>query len=450
MESSMSNSTVIISYHEIEKAISILPIILVITGTIGNSLAFYVLTSKRLRNYSTMNYFATLTIVDTVSLYQWNFNFFYRYNLNQNNLNLEETSLFLCRYVSFMAYFSLLTSAWILTLICVDRYLILTNTFWKVNSKKANFSLLIVASIIIVCALINIPLIFFNGEVTKTKISCYTTKYAVFWEKSCLYLEALIPLTIMIIFNILLIFKTRKSSSKLNKLVTTTKQSPKTCPSPKFLSVNNKQEALNHHSTRNLHSNLDDDCGIANLSSSHNNNNDKNQRIQALNYIIPHATHQLKNRHKKQKSKNRNEKILIMLILLTISFTVSTLPSNVFYAYFRRSLSNKPYRRVITSLLTCLRHLSHAFNFLIYFTYSSMIRTELKRIIDDFAICSRDKLFILITCNSSNENAEKNRNDRVRSSKIRNGTPMELTASHTSIDRKRSKEESFRKTVKKR
>ena len=58
-------------YYNIEKKLSILPVILMITGTIGNLLAFYVLTRKRLRIYSTMLYFASLTLVDTLSLYQW-------------------------------------------------------------------------------------------------------------------------------------------------------------------------------------------------------------------------------------------------------------------------------------------------------------------------------------------------------------------------------------------
>jgi hypothetical protein len=58
-------------YLVIEKNIAILPIILTITGTIGNLLALYVLTRQRLRVYSTMLYFASLTIVDTISLYQW-------------------------------------------------------------------------------------------------------------------------------------------------------------------------------------------------------------------------------------------------------------------------------------------------------------------------------------------------------------------------------------------
>jgi hypothetical protein len=62
-------------YHNIEKTISILPVFLVIAGTFGNLIALYVLTRKKLRSQSTMLYFASLTVMDTISLYQW-FDFF--------------------------------------------------------------------------------------------------------------------------------------------------------------------------------------------------------------------------------------------------------------------------------------------------------------------------------------------------------------------------------------
>ena len=55
----------------IEKNLSILPVFLMIFGTLGNSIAFYVLTRKKLRAQSTMLYFASLTVMDTLSLYQW-------------------------------------------------------------------------------------------------------------------------------------------------------------------------------------------------------------------------------------------------------------------------------------------------------------------------------------------------------------------------------------------
>lgn len=58
-------------YFNLESKLAVLPILLMIAGTFGNSLAFYVLTRKRLRNQSTMLYFATLTLMDTLALYQW-------------------------------------------------------------------------------------------------------------------------------------------------------------------------------------------------------------------------------------------------------------------------------------------------------------------------------------------------------------------------------------------
>ena len=58
-------------YYNIEKKLSIVPVILMLAGTLGNMLAFYVLTRKKLRTQSTMLYFASLTIIDTISLYQW-------------------------------------------------------------------------------------------------------------------------------------------------------------------------------------------------------------------------------------------------------------------------------------------------------------------------------------------------------------------------------------------
>ena len=58
-------------YQNIENIISILPVFLVVFGTLGNLIALYVLTRKKLRSQSTMIYFASLTVMDTVSLYQW-------------------------------------------------------------------------------------------------------------------------------------------------------------------------------------------------------------------------------------------------------------------------------------------------------------------------------------------------------------------------------------------
>lgn len=66
-----------------------------------------------------------------------------------------------------------------------------------------------------------------------------------------------------------------------------------------------------------------------------------------------------------------------MLSLLTLSFAVSTLPSAIFYTFFRPMLNDKPYKRLLSMSFNLVRHLSHAFNFIIYFTSSSVIKQQL-------------------------------------------------------------------------
>lgn len=66
-----------------------------------------------------------------------------------------------------------------------------------------------------------------------------------------------------------------------------------------------------------------------------------------------------------------------MLSLLTLSFAISTLPSAIFYTFFRPMLNDKPYKRLLSMSFNLIRHLSHAFNFIIYFTSSSVIKQQL-------------------------------------------------------------------------
>jgi hypothetical protein len=191
-----------------------------------------------------------------ISAFLRNFNFFYRYQLNENNENLEDQSLFMCRYVSFMAYFSMEASAWILAVITIDRYLILVNSTWKQKySRNIKFNLAIILLIIFAVILINVPVAVLNGKtlipkstattttlisistadnettaatttrqssiivpaVHTKRVECYTTPYITFYQKLALAIECLFPLGIMIAFNWLLIKKTYKSTTRLKK-----------------------------------------------------------------------------------------------------------------------------------------------------------------------------------------------------------------------------------------
>ena len=400
--------------------------------------------------------------------------------MNSNNNNLEESSLFMCRFVSFMAYFSLQTSAWILSLISIDRYFILTSSTWKRKfSKNIKLTLIVIISLILFGALLNLPVTFLNGEIKiynttsilgnstlVTEIDCYSTDYMKFWEKFMLFNECVIPLILMIIFNSLLIYKTYKSSVKLKKMQLKEKQhqsekseiqqqeqlesSTNKIPSTtsnvvqnyekmeSFNLINNKKYSNNKLSVsdldlkiRNIKINHDINkrrCSTPNLMNVNRNidtsknvlNNkkkvltppillnstsiirsdqsmDSKERSEnkefliELDEILKKKKMEKVNSDKKKREKiidtnkhseRRNRRIVIMLVLLTSSFTISTFPSTMFYSIFRPIVNNKPYKRLLTLIFTLLRHLSHSFNFLIYFKYSSMIKQELNTIVD--------------------------------------------------------------------
>jgi hypothetical protein len=382
-----------------------------------------------------------------------------------------------------MAYFSLQTSAWILTLISIDRYFILTSSTWKRKfSKNIKLTLSVIISIILFGALINLPVTFLNGEIKIynttsilgnasliTEIDCYTTDYMKFWEKFMLCNECIIPLILMIIFNSLLIYKTYKSSVKLKKMQLKEKQhqcekselqqrdqqlesSTNKIPSTTSNIIQNYEkiesfDLIKNRSNKNKLSVSDLDLKIRNIKTT---DNLKKRRCSTPNLInvnrnIDMSKNVLNNKKKvltppvllnvmnsssiiksdqskdsKERSENkeflneldeilakkrmeksktdtkkrekiidtnkhsqrRNRRIVIMLVLLTSSFTISTFPSTMFYSFFRPFMNNKPYKRLLTLIFTLLRHLSHSFNFLIYFKYSTMIKQELNTIVN--------------------------------------------------------------------
>lgn len=78
---------------------------------------------KPMRKHPCMRYLAMLSITDLLVLYQWNLNTFFKYHLSRPPLHfdLEEISLFLCRWLSYMAFSCLQQSAWLLALVSFDR-----------------------------------------------------------------------------------------------------------------------------------------------------------------------------------------------------------------------------------------------------------------------------------------------------------------------------------------
>ena len=81
----------------------IIPIILIVIGTIGNILCInYLLQRKHRRSRSTYIYLIFLCLTDTLSLYQWNLD--HSVMIIDSERQMTTKSLFLCRSIAFLSF----------------------------------------------------------------------------------------------------------------------------------------------------------------------------------------------------------------------------------------------------------------------------------------------------------------------------------------------------------
>lgn len=152
---SWTRKTDIPAYETAELIVSgIIPIILIVIGTIGNLLSVIILFNKENRRTSTNIYLGFLCIMDAISLYQWNLsNAVYTFTDGQQ---IWGNSTIMCKLSEFFSFYSLHTSAMFLTLVELDRACLLRSSWYKRKIARP-----IVAFII--CFIILLILFALNG-----------------------------------------------------------------------------------------------------------------------------------------------------------------------------------------------------------------------------------------------------------------------------------------------
>jgi hypothetical protein len=225
--------------------VSRLPIVLIVFGTCTNLIAFFVLRfTTKFQKMPSMIYLSFISISDTAALYVWNFDHFTLLNFNFEIERLNET---MCRIFVFNQFASLQISAFLLTIMTIDRYFtvsrrpdstslaqFLDKLPFRTPISAYYWSIGIIAAVLI----LNSHLLFLpryrelrevetsddNSTKMENVFECYeyTNGFLVFpiWETVHLVVYSLIPFVLMTIFNGLLIKNTLwvyfdKSKSKL-------------------------------------------------------------------------------------------------------------------------------------------------------------------------------------------------------------------------------------------
>lgn len=229
---------------QLEFVVAYASLLNVTLGLLGNSICFVVLaTSKDLKRMSYAIYLMYCSIANIISLFQWNLNHFL-YPLFY--FIIEDKGLIACRLFSFLQFFSLECSAYLLSWMCIDRFVTViavpgsrasrlpfstpkTAHFWSILTILSIF--LLHSHILILNGYYDPPeqlnvtiLLSPNQSVRVTyqyqnpNYHCYNNSptYSIFrvWDMLHLYLYTIIPFFIMITFNSLLIVKSSLMRAK--------------------------------------------------------------------------------------------------------------------------------------------------------------------------------------------------------------------------------------------
>ncbi|CAF0719943.1 unnamed protein product [Brachionus calyciflorus] len=214
----------------------IYPCVMIVFGTISNSITFIVLTRPRLRRSSTFFYLSCLSIIDLVLLYTFCINLIFYYHFN---IDLQDTNLIFCKIYSFLIYFLPQLSAWTCVAVSLDRVIGVifsvkgryASAARKWNTPRKAFQVIFV--IFLLLFLLNIQFFFYpNGsefidpEIKEKDVNLIycslenhpnldSRKFYEIWVYLDLSMNVLIPFGIMIISSVIIVYGIFKSTKNL-------------------------------------------------------------------------------------------------------------------------------------------------------------------------------------------------------------------------------------------
>ncbi|CAF1286151.1 unnamed protein product [Adineta steineri] len=309
-------------------------LLLILSGTPLNLLCFYIF--KRVipnRSNATIIVFSYLAIIELLIPFTWNLNYtirelVWKRQTNSTIKNLEEHSLFVCKLVSFSAYFLLQCAAWLKTLATFARCVSVHNE-WTIRKYILNSRAIhrLCWMTIILIGIMNFPIWIVNGKEafsidknnkTQKQIMCYRSVFFKYWEIVHLLLYNFIPFTFMILCNIAIIRHVRESRRRTQR---SKMRSASIVKSPSTLSSNRRSLATS------------------------------------------------------------DGRLTKTLIFITIFFIICTSPSAIFYISLGKII--KRHRHLITMGLSNLATTSHVSSFIIYWLTSS----DFKNAVISFLYC---------------------------------------------------------------
>ncbi len=214
-------------YQQIKTIIVYSFFVIVIIGIIFNSLTFIIFSRKRFKQTVFYTYFRCLIISDTICLIM-PINKVLEYNYN---IYIEKMSTFLCKSRVYLPYSISPISGWILVIISLDRWIIITNLYKFELRKKFWFQILICFLIFVFNFAVYSPGLMFRLEKntdlsnltnqTNNDFICSSSNYSKLIQWMDAFEGCIIPFSLMILFTcltIMFIYLSRKKTASSSSI----------------------------------------------------------------------------------------------------------------------------------------------------------------------------------------------------------------------------------------
>ncbi|CAF0766852.1 unnamed protein product [Brachionus calyciflorus] len=407
----MTNSTNIINElvirqeHIVEYIL--LPFIFLV-GTICNFLTFLVMRRKKMRHQSTYFYMAVLAVADQMVLLVGCLNYWFYLFMN---INITIYSDYICKIASASLYGMFHFCVWIVVIMTIERYIAVALPLQAsrlCTVKRAKLYTSILASIIF---LINMHFLISHSvfEIPDlNQLGCQPKEDYKFlmsniwpWIDASVY--SFIPLTLLIIFNILIVHNLIKASKNIEKLNNTCKKfninkDKKTksfylvsfvclgcCCCSNNNNNNNKEIEISGQNYKHVKSkslcqyeNKIDTKLLKSKSMYHQSLMNHKMTTSASNLSFSSSTVQNSQTNASQSSpSSTNRRLTIMLLVVSVTFFITSTPIVTLQTIEQASFVSKQFDlNLIRGIFLVLQYLNHSCNFFLYAVTGKTFRRE--------------------------------------------------------------------------
>lgn len=193
--------------------------IILIFGLIGNGLVIYLMRSSSLSKLTISIYLISLAISDSIALLSDLFVVWL--DLIQENFSLQTLTDCKIYYFNFVTR---LLSSWIIMTISMDRFL---SVFYPQKTRKFlshKYCLIRIVLLVTIAVATNIHYLVIIRAPAEVTLDCYPVGnvatiywYETIWPIFYIILDSILPSTLLIIFNSLIIYKTKKSKKNIKQ-----------------------------------------------------------------------------------------------------------------------------------------------------------------------------------------------------------------------------------------